>query len=492
MSKAFLSFSFLTILTFSAIRGLGQDVEATIEIDFTTPVVKVSGRHLGSGQKTSRRNLGFLRSVAGVNDIANRVSDVRLLNASGQAVESRKLADGEYISDTDFTAWSYKVDLTPLKDRNAAAHTSWFANGTGILMLADLLPQSGGRDASVRITFQTPRRFDVRPDPVYSVEKRIGDSYEVTDPDNAIFYIGNGWENGHSLADPFAGSVLVSGGFNFAPIEATAMAKEIEAAYARLFGSRSSGAISIAIAKFPVTTPPGHWQAETRGNNVTIISSDMNFKTQSLQRLHEQLRHEMFHLWIPNGINLTGNYDWFYEGFALYQSLKLAVALNRIRFEDFLDTLSRAHRIDSIQTRRVSLVEASRSRFNGSATDVYARGMLVAFLSDLNMLQASNGKSSIDTLLKDLFTKHRKPAAPADANATVVALLTSNVGGEAVVKKYVVGAERIEWDNDLSGAGIEDGDPGAGTALRVKAKLTGRQKTVLDKLGYNNWRKLSR
>ena len=492
MSKAFLPFSLLALLILSTIPGRAQEIEATIQIDFKSPVVKVAGRHPDPGRNTGRRNLGFLRSIAGISNIANRVSDVRLMDSSGQAVPFKKLADGEYLSDADFARWSYQIDLTPLKERNAAAHTSWLAEGAGILMLADLLPQFDRQKRPVRLTFETPRRFDLRPDPIYSIEKRQANSYEVGDPENAIFYVGYGWANGHSLTDPFAGSVIVAGEFKFAAVEVSPMAKEIEAAYARLFEARPLGQTSIAIAKFPIATQPGEWQAETRGNNVTIISSDMNFKTQSLQRLHEQLRHEIFHLWIPNGVNLTGNYDWFYEGFALYQSLKLGVSLNRIRFEDFLDTLSRAHRIDSVQTRRMSLVDASRSRFNGSDTHVYARGMLVAFLSDIAILQTSNGKRSIDSLLKDLYSKHRKPAPPVDGNTAVMELLGTGTVGRSVVTKFVSGAEKIDWDNDLGSVGIEDGDPGPATALRVKAKLNGRQKTVLDKLGYNNWRKLSR
>jgi predicted metalloprotease with PDZ domain len=243
------------------------------------------------------------------------------------------------------------------------------------------------------------------------------------------------------------------------------------------------------LAKFPVTTPPGTWEAETRGSNVIIISSDMPFRTQSLQRLHEQLRHEIFHLWIPNNVNLTGNYDWFYEGFALYQSLKLAVAVNQIRFEDFLDTLSRAHTVDSAYTQRPSLIDASRTRFSGTNTQVYARGMLVAFLTDLALMEKS--RSSVDDLLRVIYQKHRKPATPADGNDVVIRLMKANSALEPIVSKYITGKEVINWKSELAAAGIEDNDPGPLTTLRVSEKLSGRQKTRLDKLGYNNWRKLS-
>jgi hypothetical protein len=131
------------------------------------------------------------------------------------------------------------------------------------------------------------------------------------------------------------------------------------------FGTDAANEIFVNVLKFPQQVGFGQWQAETRGRNITIISSDMAFRTQSLQRLHEQLRHEMFHLWIPNGVNLEGNYDWFYEGFALYASLKMAVAMNRIRFGDFLDTLSRAQAIDARQSNRLSLIDASHERWSG-------------------------------------------------------------------------------------------------------------------------------
>ena len=60
---------------------------------------------------------------------------------------------------------------------------------------------------------------------------------------------------------------------------------------------------------------------------------------------------------IPNDVNLSGNYDWFYEGFALYQSLKLAVGLNRIRFEDFLDTLHSVRRAVGLGAVRLFLAD---------------------------------------------------------------------------------------------------------------------------------------
>ena len=133
----------------------------------------------------------------------------------------------------------------------------------------------------------------------------------------------------------------------------------------------------------------------------------------------------------------------------------------------------------------------SATRFAGSNTQIYARGMLVAFLCDLALLDHSKGKRSVENVLADLFARHRTPAAKVDANSAVVALLRSNPRVVPVVDKYVMGSEKIDWASDLASAGIEDSDAGILTNLRVKEKLTGRQKALLDKLGYNNWRKLT-
>jgi hypothetical protein len=494
MSKPLRSISLLALLTVSTIFANGQYIDATIEIDFKTPAMtSIRGRYASNAKHVNRRNLTFLQAVADIDNLASRVSDLQIFDSTGKPVAFKKLMDGEYLTDADFDSWQYKLDLTPPKNRNGAAHVSWFADGVGILMLADLLPRFDSKDRTTwaRIRFNTPRTVDLYPSPIYSSETRRDDVFEVADFENAVFYVGSGWESGNSRTDPFPGGLIISSTWNFKAVEASQMAREINSFYLELFGANLSKPPLIAIAKFSEPVGFGHWVAETRGHNVTIISSDMPFKTQSLQRLHEQLRHELFHLWIPNGVNLTGNYDWFYEGFALYQSLKLAVALNRIRFEDFLDTLSRAHTIDSAQLQRMSLLQSSAARFSGANTQVYARGMLVAFLCDLALLERSRGKRSVENILEEVFAKHRPPAAEADGNTAVLSILKANALLIPIVEKYVTGAERIEWTTDLAAAGIEDADAGPITTLRVKQKPSGRQKTLLEHLGYNNWRKLS-
>ena len=209
---------------------------------------------------------------------------------------------------------------------------------------------------------------------------------------------------------------------------------------------------------------------------MTIASSDMPFKTQSLQRLHEQLRHEIFHLWFPNAVDLRGDYAWFYEGSALYQSLKLGVAVKRIRFADMLDTLSRAYTIDANAKPRRPIDRMAAA----DATVLYARGMVIAFLADVAAMRGSGGDKDLGDVLRELFARHKSPAAGIEAMDAVKAVVN-----EELIRRHVTGAEPIDWSRELAAAGLEVGTNGRNFELQVAAKPSGRQKAILKRLGYN-------
>ena len=474
--------AFLLILQFLNVSN-AQEVDASINIDATAATAEVTGR-FANGGAVRKRNFFFVKFAGGAADLGERITNVQLSRADGSAVNFRKLIPGEFLAEDDFVSYRYSVSLAPPKNQGAAAHVSWMDADKGLLMLDDLLPQTTiGANVNVKL----PDGWQS-----FSPDSAGGaGSYRFADASKAVIFIGKRLKSSKVQAGGVAIELVTSGEWLFTDAEAIAMAAEIYAEYRKIFGSGHAGVAQINIVRFPGQVSPGNWQAETRGRNLTIVSSDMNFRTQSLQRLHEQLRHELFHLWLPNAVNLTGKYDWFYEGFALYQSLKTAVAMNRIRFDDFLDTLSRAYSIDSRQTRRMSLIDASKSRFAGNDTQIYARGMLVAFLADLSILEQSKGRSSVSTFLGELFSKHRSPNAAVDGTEAVIASMRRSNINEAIIVKYVLGSGPFAWNNEISAAGIEPPDAGAKTGLTVRPKPTGRQKALLDKLGYNNWRKLS-
>lgn len=460
----FASLQFLT-------QAQGQVVEVEIAVDRGGRTASVSGRFVDGFRPANPFSVSFARQVVGDADLGRRISGLRLMDKAGSDVAVRELQKSEFIAAAEYAAWNYSVDLTS-KNRLSLAHASWLGDDNGILMLDDLVPRFavGNKKLMAKIGLRLPDGWTrVSADPLATTDDLAG----------SVIFIGKDLRN--LEVKPKSGDLrlLISGEWHFTADAAAAMAREIFDEYSQMLGSLPKKPYQVAIKRFPGQEQHGQWEAETRGRTVTIMSSDMPFGTQSLQRLHEQLRHEIFHLWFPNGIDLIGDYAWFYEGFAMYSSLKLAVKLNRIRFEDFLDTLGRAHTIDTNTRPRRPLTDAGID-----PTVRYARGMIVAFLTDIDLLRSSSGKSDVSKSFRSLFVDRPRLPHGENANDAIKTVVLASL-----LKRYVDGAELVDWRADLSTAGIESKQIGRTTTLEVAAKPNGRQKAILDRLGYNNWRK---
>lgn len=456
-----------------------QSLEANIKIQsIEPPVLRVEGKF---PTERTNRNWTFINSVAGAENLGEKISDFVLIDKNGQTVAIKKLQSGEYLAENSAIGFSYKIDLRRKEKIYSMAHISWLSNEEGLLMLDDLLPQFG-KETKAIIGFDLPEGWRVGANEL----NKGRNPYSVSYIEKTVFYVGKNWrEKSFGVLN-----LLISGNWQFSDDEAAFAAFQVFREYEKLFGVMPNYSQQIFLLKFPAGTPHGNWEAETRGANIVILSSDMPFQTQGIQRLHEQFRHEIFHFWMPNDLALTGRYDWFYEGFALYQSLRTGVELNSLRFEDFLDTLSRAYNLDSFQTQRISLIEASKNRWSGGNSQVYARGMLTAFLCDIAILKESKGRRDLTEVLREIYQKHRKPNKESDGNTAILQILKARRELKTIVEKYIESAENIEWQTDLEAIGIEAKIENSFTKLAVKAKLNSRQKDLLNELGYNNWRKL--
>ncbi|HEV7699855.1 MAG TPA: hypothetical protein VGO43_06475 [Pyrinomonadaceae bacterium] len=459
-----------------------QDLSVKITVDASRPnVARVEGRFL---KARGVPNLSFLPSYAGINGLGERFSEIKLADDEKKSVECKRLQAGEYLAESNFTWFTYAVDLKPRTNASAAAHVSWLSTESGMLVLDDLLPQPTN-EQRVRLTLELPREWRI----LSTDDRPAEDVLDVADAQDAVIFVGKSWR-----VRPVGTTHLklaVAGDWQFTDDLVAETASDIYEAYRKLFGSPPSGpAPQIVLMKFPTAVGSGNWEAATRGPTVTIAASDASFASQAIPQLRQQLRHELFHLWVPNGLELKGNYDWFYEGFAIYEAEKLGVLMNQVRFQDFLATLARAYDVDRLTTPRRSLIEASASRWAGSNTQVYARGIVVAFLCDVAMLDASKGKRPVDTLLRELFEHHRPPAAPVNANDTITAMMRANKELGPIVDGYVSGSNLVDWAPMLQKAGLVATAHGHFTDLAAVEKPSGRQKDVLEKLGYNSWRKL--
>jgi hypothetical protein len=469
----------LQFFTFS----YSQMTNVRIVLDMNASKAKVEER-LSDLDTGNKRNLAFLQSYAGVSGIASRTFDVTAFDSHSRPVGIKRFIEGEYAAESDMAGWRYQIDLEPIGDNTARAHISWVQGSEGILFLYDVLPRSlGNHGRSTEVTLTIPDGWKI-----FTSETQRGEnSYSIIDPAKAVFVISKddvmrnvGGENVQ---------VSISGKWQFTDSQAIKAAQSVLSDYRRIFGA-AVPPVKITMMHLRGNSPAGTWEADTRGRSVTIFSADTPFASQSVQMLHEQLRHELFHLWFPEGAGLTGDYDWFFEGFALYESLKLGIRQNRIGFQDMLDTIAAAYKLDSSQTGQRSLIAASGDRWSSASSTVYTRGMLVAFLSDIAMLQVSGGKRSVEDLIQEIYQdaiSHRS----ADGNDVVLAAIRRRSELNHIAAAYITGNEPIEWAAALRTAGIDDNVQTAAHRLTAVPKPDRRQKALLDKLGYNNWRNLS-
>ncbi len=461
-----------------------QTVTIAVSGELESEVV-VSGTFPSINGVAERRNLSFLDSIAGIQDLAGRIKNVSLADVNGVAVNQRKLANGEYLAEREFRTFSYTIDLTARTESTAAAHISWIGASNGLLMMADLLPtMPQGFGGNVELKLQD----GWSPGGVCSRDEgKI--NCKFVDLANGVIPIGRDLRQ-HRLTMKDGSTVLlgVEGKWQFTDDEAVNMVTSIYESKRGIFGSAPGSNVSVSIAGFPTSQRAGTWQAETRATSVTIVSADMAFRTQSLQRLHEQLRHELFHLWIPNGLNLTGDYGWFYEGFALYQSLRTGVDQNRISFDDMLSTLSNATAI-ARRSPGGPLTDASARRWQGTNTEVYARGMLVAFAADVAIISASKGKRNIGDLLADLYLRHNKSRTMTDSYAAILGIMSEREELGELVERNIKKGEAIDLPLVAVVAGLDlNGAPGRERLAPMK-KPNSSQRRVLEKLGYNSWRR---
>jgi predicted metalloprotease with PDZ domain len=170
---------------------------------------------------------------------------------------------------------------------------------------------------------------------------------------------------------------------------------------------------------------------------------------------------------VPNSLDLAGDYDWFFEGFTIYQALRMDLRLHLISFDDYLDTIARVYDsyLSSPERDNLSLIEASERRWTTSTSAVYDKAMLVAFLYDLQLRAGSGCKASLTDLYRQLF--QRVVTRQADANETIIGVLNAQAGQQSFARQYIESAETINLESMLSPYGIVVSHTSAGSKLSI-------------------------
>ena len=412
----------------------------------------------------------FRNAYAGVLGIAERVDAFRAQDAF-----VKKAATGEFRSDRGVSKISYTVKLSEPTIADVS-HVSWLVGDRGFLMFADLIPLEC---ETLSARFVVPLGWTVES----SIRREADSGYDVDDPEKAVFFLGGSLSKVSSTVDGIPLDIVLSGAWPFKGAGVLKPATRVLQKYRALTGFPLSGKSMIMIAPLPVTDGSTKWKAETRGSTLVLLIDPNGFERWRGQ-LTVVFTHELLHLWVPNSLLLEGDYDWFFEGFTLYTALRSALDLRVIDFKEFLNTLAGVYDTYQSHPDTLSLIDESERRWASSGTQVYVKGMLVAFLYDLMIRKESGGKTTLADRYRDLFRLNVTDRA--NGNEAIIGLLGSTPALSEFMKSYVGNITKVELERILPAYGLSLGSTGKSSQLRVGRELNEDQKRLLQSMGYRD------
>lgn len=438
----------------------------------------------------------FRDSYAGMLGLGDRVAELKAFTANGAEIPVRRIAPGQYESSNAATRFSYRLNTAPPLSPLDAAKVSWVIEQHGLLTLRDVLPattvsnpRSGAATPKghLRLKLDLPQAWSA-----YSSERFNGASeFEFNDYDVAVIAIGVNLRVSTRRVSDTALTLITDGLWSFTDAEAAELAGKVYGAQRAIFGSSPSPNIMLTLFQFPRPTSPNMWTAETRGSSVTLLSGNLPSKVGALAQLSTPLTHELFHLWVPNSLALDGDYDWFYEGFTVYEAARTAVRLDLLTFQEFLNAIGRAYDgyLANADRDRWSLVEASKRRWSAGPSAVYSESMIIAFLYDLRLRLQTRGKRSIENIYPALVKNYGAHAnilrQAADGNVAAMSVLESEDATGAFVRTFITAPAKIDLLQELAPFGLKVETLGLRTRVSVSDQLTKQQRELLRQLGYN-------
>ena len=466
--------------------GAAQSLSATVEVLPGAP-----GRLLVQGSAPPRQTWSFRDSYAGVLGLGNRVRGFQLFDANGRQIEVRRMAPGQFASDQPATDFKYEIELAPGSRLSDAAFTSWLTPDRGMLILGDVLPELPSTGpATVAARLIVPSGWTA----YASDSGKSITQVETPDPDRSVVVVGKKVRISTRaiLGRPFM--LLTDGNWPFADEEALDVAKSVLQFHSNTAGQSPCESATLVLLPSPQASGGGKWSAQTRGCSVTLLLSAAPSKIAAVAQLELALTHELFHFWVPNGLALAGEYDWFYEGFTMYQAARAAVRLDLLSFDQFLNAIADAYDGSSGgYAQNLSLIEASKQRWTSGSSTVYSKAMVVAFLYDVNLRWQTRGKRSLDDVYRTMVSEHlaKSPTDTGrpDANSAVVGTLRLEMSDQDFVNRLVIARANIDLGKELAVFGLHVERPGVRTHISANAQLTSRQRDLLKQLGYNEPRR---
>jgi hypothetical protein len=462
----------LFLLWLGVVDATGQGSKPIVKVSIHTPSeVQI---HIAYSQAAA--SWSFRNSYAGALGLGERIEQFQPKRFD-EPVPVKTITPGEYRSEMLADTVTYLVRIPPSRTADLA-HLSWLNEVDGFLMLADLLPEFLGPQHGAVLEFELPAGWVVQSSVIPDERKQ----YSVDEVERAVFFVGRGFRVASRLVCGMDLQVVIDSKLRFSEKNLLKSAARVLTDYFQLTGFKLQQKPTVFVTSFPVSDSSTKWKAETRGSTVMLLLNQETLAKNWREQLEVIFTHEIFHWWVPNSLPLTGNYDWFFEGFTLYVGLQAALRLKLIGFQEYLATLSRVYDSYLSYPDEQTLIEASEKRWTGSHPVVYDKGMLAAFLYDLTIRNATNGKSGLEDQYRPLFSRFANGLA--NGNEVIIRLLTSSPETVNFSKAYIESRDRIELEKILTQFGLAVETTGGYSHIGVRKELTDDQKKLLRSIGY--------
>ena len=422
----------------------------------------------------------FRNSSGSIVGLAERIQNFHGAQ-HGREVPVKVLAPGQFRFSEPVTNVRYDVLLTPRANLVESSHVSWLNEQYGLLMLRDLLPEAGmGPNPPLNLELILPASWTS----ASSLNPNSGNRYEVLRPERTVFLVGRTLRVNQFRVEGIEVKIVTSGDWSFKDQDLNKIVSKIIQQYREVTQQRALGPVALLLIPFGQPLGPERWSAETIERSVVLMMGRQATRNALLARLRVVLNHELFHLWIPNSLSLKGEYDWFFEGFTLYQALLTGLRLHHIKFEDYLETLGRVYDSyrSSTERDRLSLLEASERRWTTLTPLVYDKGMLVAFIYDLMVRQNSGNRAT----LSDLYPQLSRVAVgnPREANDLLMEIMDRGQGMQGFSERFVKSPRDIDLATTLKPFGLEIVTNGARSQIKVSPMITREQRKLFKALGH--------
>lgn len=464
----------------AAVSASAQQVSASIS------VLPDSNRVTIEGSYAARTKWSFLDAYGGILGLGRRIERFTVFDTDGRLIQVRQLAPGQFESAKPATRFRYEVNLTPPIMASDSAMVSWVTKERGVLMSGDLLPTAGSANDqnSATLRIKLPESWQI----ASAESENTRGEFNVREISRGVFAIGAHLRTTQLNESGMTFSLVTDGEWAFTDREALELTGKIMKAHREVFGGTPARQGMLALFPFPRSAGASEWTAETKGSTVTLLMGKLPSKVGALAQLSTPLTHELFHLWVPNGLSLDGDYDWFYEGFTVYQAARTAVRLELLTFQEFLNSIARAYDA-SKQSDALSLLDASQRRFTIGRNSVYAKSQLVAFLYDLQLRNASHRKRSLGDVYRRLFQTYssdRTGANKTNGNDAVTQTLAAELNSADFVNRDIRSPVSVNLATELAPFGLKVELLGLRTHISVSENLTKQQRDLLRDLGYND------